>query len=287
MRPLHDTLLGFIECPLLLLRLLLCAFTISTDLTTANACCCCRWGFWKRAASGKQLLADGHIPSSPASQHTLVIQDPVKPAEGSSSTTRQFSGMLSSVFASPTAQQQHLAVSRLHSELSRKPGSGSVAAQRRSTDAAGAAGSTSNMAPGAAAGRTAAAAAAAAGAAAATTTGLPSSDPLLQPGVLEAVNLKVDGKAVSNDVPLLFACLHDIFLAVLAALLYLRLAPMGWFIAMHEYHTHTAAVSHCWASSVERHLGGGTDEVNGMLPACHRWTHRPCGRLSGRGCVLA
>jgi hypothetical protein len=146
----------------------------------------CRWGFWKRLGTHKEkpLLPDGHSPSSPAAQHTVTIQEPGKP-EGSS-PSRQFGSGPSSVFASPTAQQQHhhhrLGVSRLNSELSRKPGSGSVVVQRRSTDMGGAAGSVA-----------ARAAAPAAGSAAAVT-----SDPLLAPGVLEAVNLRVDGKAVSD-----------------------------------------------------------------------------------------
>jgi hypothetical protein len=145
-----------------------------------------RWGFWKRLGTHKEkpLLPDGHRPSSPASQHTLIIQEPGKP-EGSS-PSRQFGSGPSSVFASPTAQQQQqqhrLGVSRLNSELSRKPGSGSVVVQRRSTDMGGVAGSVA-----------ARAAAPAAGSAAAVT-----SDPLLAPGVLEAVNLRVDGKAVSD-----------------------------------------------------------------------------------------
>jgi hypothetical protein len=118
----------------------------------------------------------------------LFIQDSVscKPVEGSSAS-KHFGSGPSSVFASPTAQQQHiqqrLGLSRLNSELARKPGSGSLSVQRRSTDIAGAAASV------AAAARTSAAPAA--GTAAAVT-----SDPLLQPGILEAVNLRVDGKAV-------------------------------------------------------------------------------------------
>jgi hypothetical protein len=39
---------------------------------------CCRWGFWKKLAGSSKdqqhLLPDGHSPSSPTSQHTLVIQ---------------------------------------------------------------------------------------------------------------------------------------------------------------------------------------------------------------------
>ena len=39
---------------------------------------CCRWGFWKKLAPSSKdqqhLLPDGHSPSSPTSQHTLVIQ---------------------------------------------------------------------------------------------------------------------------------------------------------------------------------------------------------------------
>lgn len=155
-----------------------------TACHAAAAAGACRWGFWKRLGTQKDcaLLPEGHSPSSPASQHTLIIQEPPgKPLEGSS-PSKQFGSGLNSAFASPTAQQQQqqrLGISRLNSELmSRK---GSAAVQRRSTDAGGAAGSTR------------AAAAPAAGSAAAVT-----SDPLLQPGVLEAVNLRVDGKAVSG-----------------------------------------------------------------------------------------
>jgi len=155
---------------------------------------CVRWGFWRREPSGReQLLPEGHSPSSPGSQHTLVIQDPVKPVQGSS-PSRHFSSS-TSVFASPTAQkqQEQLVATRMNSALSRKPTSTPATVQRRSTDAVGAAGSVA--ASGTAASRTAAAAAAAASGAPAAN--LPS-DPLLQPGVLEAVNLKVDGKAVSE-----------------------------------------------------------------------------------------
>ena len=162
----------------------------------------CRWGFWKRLTSGKDqqhLLPEGHSPSSPGSQHTLVIQDSIiKPVE-SSSNSKHFGGSPSSAFASPTAQQQQqqqqqqslqqrLGLSRLNSEVSRKPGSASVCVRRRSTDVPGAAGST-------AAGTGAKPAAPAAGTAAAVTA-----DPLLQSGLLETVNLKMDGKAVSSSV---------------------------------------------------------------------------------------
>lgn len=186
-------------------------------------CLCRRWGFWKQlTGQGKegqqQLLPDSHSPSSPTSQHTLTIQDPVKPAAAatgtspptatgceSSSPSKNFGkGMLSSMFGggstSPTAgpqQQQKLGVSRINSELSsrnKQPGSASVSVQRRSTDAAGARASTAGAGAGAAKeGATGRAATPAEGTAAAA---MPS-DPLLQPGMLETVNLKVDGKAVS------------------------------------------------------------------------------------------
>jgi hypothetical protein len=159
-----------------------------------NTCVVCRWAFWKRAGSTRtgqqqQLLPDGHSPSSPPSQHTLFIQDSVKPLEGSS-PSKVLGSPLGSVFGSPTAQQQQqqqcTGLGRVNSQLSRKPTFVSV--PRRSTDAAGVAGSVAGG------GTRAAPAAPAAGSAAAVTA-----DPLLAPGVLEAVNLRVDGKAVRGS----------------------------------------------------------------------------------------
>lgn len=103
--------------------------------------------------------------------------------------------MLSSIFGA-----QHN-VSRLNSELSRKAGSLTASVPRHSTDVAGVAGGGAAGAAGNAAGKTAVGTSGAAPAG-----GLPA-DPLLQPGVLEAVNMKVSGKAVR--VKLQQACRHQ------------------------------------------------------------------------------
>lgn len=106
------------------------------------------------------------------------------------------SGMLRGMFTSGQQQQPPL-VGRLNSELSMRVGSAAFGQQKQqqqhSDESAGGAAAAGMSGGGGGGG----------GGGAATATTPPAaapaalaSDPLLQPGVLEAVNLKVDGRAV-------------------------------------------------------------------------------------------
>lgn len=191
----------------------------------------CRWGFWRRLGTKKEkaLLPEGQVPSSPASQHTLTIQEPGKGVE-SSSPSKRFNSGFSSVFASPLAQQQQLQqqqgqqgqhrlnVSRVNSAMSRKP-SAAVAVGRRSTDMGGAAGSVAARAAGPVAGSAAAV----------------TSDPLLQAGLLEAVNL---GKQVSGCARVTKSGIFSVWFLQIAFRLPLQMLEQQHRLAQYSEHWH-------------------------------------------------